>query len=283
MAKIAVIGLCGNSIFMQVDHFHRPGETLAAHSVFEEIGGKGINQAVAAARMGAEVSFLAAVGDDDTGKLCAQTAKDYGINGHFAVKSGKKTTFAFILTDKDGDNRVTVFRQAELTVEDVRCFEQEIADSDILLLQNEVPVEANDAAIALAKKHGVKVILNPAPARPIAPETVRGIFAVTPNEQERQDLDITLFENCITTLGKKGCSINDTITIPALQVQAVDTTGAGDTFNGTLAVFLAEGKTLEDACRLAVTAAGCSVMKPHVLEAIPTKKDLERMINHDEI
>ena len=283
MAKIAVIGLCGNSIFMQVDHFHKPGETLAAHSVFEEIGGKGINQAVAAARMGAEVSFLAAVGDDDTGKLCAQTAKDYGINGLFAVKPGEKTTFAFILTDKDGDNRVTVFRQAELTADDVRRFEQEIADSDILLLQHEVPAQVNDAALALAKKHGVKVILNPAPARPIAPATARDIFVVTPNEQERQGLDITLFENCITTLGKKGCSINDTITIPALQVQAVDTTGAGDTFNGTLAVFLAEGKTLEDACRLAVTAAGCSVMKPHVLEAIPTKKDLERMINHDEI
>lgn len=281
MAKIAVIGLCGNSIFMQVDHFHKQGETLAARSVFEEIGGKGINQAVAAANMGAEVSFLAAIGDDSAGQQCAQAARDYGINGCFAVKEGKKTTFAFILTDNDGDNRVTVFRQAELAVEDVWNFEQEIAVSDILLLQHEVPVEVNDAALYLAKKHGVKVILNPAPARPITPETAAGIFAVTPNEQERQSLDITLFENCITTLGKDGCSINDKITIPALQVQAIDTTGAGDTFNGALAVFLAEGKNLETACRLAITAAGCSVTKRHVLEAIPTREELERIINHE--
>lgn len=281
MCKISVIGLCGNSIFMQVDHFHEQGETLAADSVYEEIGGKGINQAIAAAKMGAKVSFLAAIGDDTDGEECKRVAKAYGVDGFFAVKKGKKTTFAFILIDTEGDNRVTGFRNTELTVEDVLSFEPEIATSDILLLQHEVPVEVNDTALRLAKKHGVKVILNPAPARSISDAMADYVFAITPNEQESQAIDISKFQNCITTLGKNGCSINGEIVIPALNTRAVDTTGAGDTFNGALAVFLAEGKELETACHLAVTASGLSVTKKYVLNAIPTREEVERMMLHE--
>ncbi len=281
MAKISVIGICGNSIFMNVDHFHEKGETLVAESVYEEIGGKGINQAVACARMGAEVSFLAAVGDDDDGRKCRLTARENGINGFFAVKEGMKTTFAVILTDKNGENQVTGFRSAELSVDDVISFEEEIVNSDILILQHEVPEEVNEVAVELANKHNVKIILNPAPIRPISQSVAESVFAVTPNEQEQKAIDIDRFGNVITTLGSKGCSINNQKFIKAIAVKPVDTTGAGDTFNGVLAVCLAEGKDIETACKYAVCGSGLSVTKSGVLNSIPTKNEIERKMKDE--
>lgn len=278
MAKIAVIGICGNSIFLTVDHFHENGETLVADSVFEEIGGKGINQAVAAARMGAEVAFLAAIGDDTAGEQCRRTAQQEGIDGCFKVSVGKPTTFAVILTDKTGENRVTEYVGAELTAEDVLSFEGEIAASDILLLQQEVPEEVNLTAVRLAQRHGTRVILNPAPIRAVPDEIAAAVFAVTPNEQESQAIDVGRFAHCITTLGSRGCCIDGGTVIDALPVAAVDTTGAGDTFNGVLAVRIAECADLPTACRWAVAASGISVTRPNVLNAIPSRDEIERKI-----
>ena len=184
MGKVAVIGIAGMSVFMGVEHFHAEGETLHAESLFTEIGGKGINQAIAAARMGAEVSFLCAVGDDGAAEQCAKTAKENGLCAHFAVKKGKVTPLAYILTDKNGANRVTVYKDAHLSPTDVDGFAEQIASADILLLQNEVPDCVNARAIEIAKTHGVRVILNPAPPRPMDGEIAKGIFLVTPNEQE---------------------------------------------------------------------------------------------------
>lgn len=276
MAKIAVIGICGNSIFMHADHFHENGETLVADSVYEEIGGKGINQAVAAARMGAEVSFLAAIGDDTDAQACMDVVQKEGIKGCFSVKKDMRTTFAFILTDKYGENQVTGYHGAELTVDDVLGFENEIAQSDILLLQQEVPCEVNEMAAKLAKQHSTKVILNPAPIRVISDEMAETVFVVTPNEQEKQAIDIKRFRNNITTLGGKGCLLNENTVVPAIEVKAVDTTGAGDTFNGVLAVCLAEGFGLMEACEYAVKASGISVGRKYVLNAIPYRNEIER-------
>lgn len=283
-AKIAVIGICGNSVFLQVDHFHERGETVTADAVYEEIGGKGINQAVAAARMGARVSFLAAVGVDRDGQISAQMAEAEGINGCFCVKKDKRTTFAFILTDKQGENQVTVYHGAELTAEDVIGFEKEIADSDILLLQQEVPAEVNERAVQLAEKHGVRVIFNPAPIREISDWMAGRVDIVTPNEQEKRAIDAGRFQNIITTLGAKGCMIRGKETqalIPAIETTAVDTTGAGDTFNGVLAVCLAEGKDMITACKYAVTAAGISVSRKYVWDAIPCREEIERRLRDD--
>ena len=278
MPQISVIGICGNSVFMYADHFHQKGETLVADSIFEEIGGKGINQAVAAKRMGAEVSFLCAIGDDENGRKSIQAAKEEGINAHFKVKCGKATPLAFILTDKNGENRVTVHKSAELDADDVCSFEDEIAKSDILLLQNEVPEAVNEKAVEIVEKYDVKVILNPAPIRRISDKIAKKVFAVTPNQQEMQAIDIKRFKNCITTLGKDGCLINGKINIPSIEVKPVDTTGAGDTFNGTLAVCIAEGMSLEDAARWAVVASGLSVSKKYVLNSIPYCDEVERRI-----
>jgi len=277
MAKISVIGITGGSYFMSVDHFHENGETLSASSLFYEVGGKGMNQALAAARFGAQVSFLAAVGDDSDGKESYKCCTENGITPHLKVKSTPSPT-AFILTDKSGENRVTVFRGAELSEEDVYAFEEEIRTSDILLLQNEVPESVNTCAVSLAKKYGVRVILNPAPARESS--SLEG-FLATPNEQESRFIDPSLFENTIVTLGKKGCLINGKTTVPATPDRPVDTTGAGDTFNGVLAVCIAEGMCLEDACRFANAASGISVTRAHVIDAIPTREEIERKLQDE--
>ena len=280
MVKIAVIGICGNSIFLPVEHFHRPSETLVATACFEEVGGKGINQAIAAARFGAQVSFLAAIGDDESGRSCARQIEQTGVCGTFVCRKGEKSTFAFILTDKTGENRVTVYRGAQLQEADVAAFEEEIAQSRVLLLQNEVPEAVNIAAAKIAKKHGVTVILNPAPSRPISGALAELVDVVTPNEQEAEATQNHPFPTRVVTLGARGCCINDTITIPAYPVDAVDTTGAGDTFNGVLAVSLAQGKDLEEGCQFASAAAALSVTKRGVLDAIPYKADIERMVSY---
>lgn len=282
MPKVSVIGICGNSVFMYADHFHENGETLVAESVFEEIGGKGINQAIAAKRMGAEVSFLAAISDDENGKKCIDVAKKNDINATFKTKHGKATPFAFILTDKNGENRVTEYKSAELDESDVESFEKEIASSDILLLQQEVPSKVNEKAVQIADKYGVRVILNPAPIRYISDETAQKVFAVTPNEQEIQAIDKNRFKNCITTLGKNGCLINGEVSVPGIKVKAVDTTGAGDTFNGVLAVCIAEGMELIKACKYAVTASGISVSRKYVLNAIPYRNEIEKVLKESE-
>lgn len=281
MAKISVIGICGQSVFMTVDHFHENGETLSADSIFEEVGGKGINQAVAASEMGASVSFLAAVGEDNYAKDCRKFSDDFGIKSYLVEKQGKNTPLAFILTDKTGENRVTVHKSAELSPEDVENFFEEIISSDILLIQNEVPEDVNKKAIEIAFQNNVKVILNPAPARGIDDETASKIFLAIPNEQEAEFINRKKFKNCIVTLGGEGCLINGETKIPAKKVIPVDTTGAGDTFCGVISVCIAEGMTLESAAEYAVCASGISVTKKHVIDSIPTRAEIERSINHE--
>lgn len=274
MVTVSVIGICGNSVFMNVDHFHESGETVIADSIFEEVGGKGINQAIAASRMGANVLFLTAVGDDKNGDKCKKIAKENGINPVFKVKQGEFTPFAYILTDKNGENRVTEYGSAELEKSDVLSFEKEIASSDVLLLQQEVPGEVNETAIKIANRYNVKIILNPAPSREISDFVAKSVYVVTPNAQEKKVIDERKFANCITTLGKNGCSINDETIIPSIEVETVDSTGAGDIFNGVLAVCIANGMEIKEAAKYAVVASGISVSKKYVLNAIPYKNEV---------
>ena len=274
MVTVSVIGICGNSVFMNVDHFHENGETVIADSIFEEVGGKGINQAIAASRMGANVLFLTAVGDDKNGDKCKKIAKENGINSVFKVKQGEFTPFAYILTDKNGENRVTEYGSAELEKSDVLSFEKEIASSDVLLLQQEVSGEVNETAIKIANRYNVKIILNPAPSREISEFVAKSVYVVTPNAQEKKAIDVRKFANCITTLGKNGCSINDETIISSIEVEAVDSTGAGDIFNGVLAVCIANGMEIKEAAKYAVVASGISVSKKYVLNAIPYKNEV---------
>ena len=277
MSNIAVIGIVGNSVFLPVDHFHIGGETVEAASVHFEPGGKGFNQAVAARRCGANVSFLAAVGYEYRNEFTAFLDKE-GIY-HTLVFKDESTAFAAIVTDKAGSNHVTVYQGAQLCAADVSLFEESIKHADILLLNNEVSEEVNVAAIKIAKKHGVKCILNPAPARETADFIIDSIDLFTPNEHEL--LGIEDKDNVIVTLGKNGCLIKSTNeAIPCASYgAAVDTTGAGDTFNGVLAAMISSGYSLSDSARMANKVAALGVTRRHAVSSIPTSEEIEKIRN----
>ena len=277
MSKIAVIGIIGNSVFLPVEHFHVGGETVEASSIHFEAGGKGFNQAIAAARCGAEVSFLAAVGREGKDEFSAFLTSE-GVRHTLALKDGS-TAFAAIVTDISGSNRVTVYQGAELTAEDVYAFEDEICGADILLLNNEVPECVNAAAIKLAVKHGVRCILNPAPARETDGYILDNIYLFTPNEHET--LGIEDKKNVIVTLGKRGCLIKETGEIvPACNLGcAVDTTGAGDTFNGVLAAMHAEGRSLCESAKIANRVASLGVTRKYAVSSIPTHAEIRKIID----
>ena len=280
-ARIAVIGLVGKTIFMEVPRFHAGGETIHATGRHEEWGGKGFNQAIAAVRQDASVSFLGAVNAAD-----AKALKDFcAAEGLVAILAAKKkpTATAAILTDGTGETRVTVYPGAELEPKDVDAFAGKIAMADFLLLNNEVPEAVNLAAVAIARQYGVKIIFNPAPARKLPKAIVENVSIFTPNEFEEEGVntDVAFLNKrrdaaspleVITTLGAKGCRIGSTgEVVPAPAVKAVDSTGAGDTFNAVLAVRLAEGEELREACVAANEAAARSVAVKYVLPSLPRR------------
>ncbi len=280
MSKIAVIGIIGNSVFLPVERFHVGGETVEASSVHFEPGGKGFNQAVAAARCGAEVSFLAAVGLEYREEFAEFLDKEK--ISHTLVFKDESTAFAAIVTDKSGSNHVTVYQGAQLSASDVLLFEEKIKNADILLLNNEVSEEVNIEAVKIAKKNGVKCILNPAPARAADNFILESIDLFTPNEHEA--LGIEDNENVIMTLGKRGCLIKSTGEIvPAVNSgKVVDTTGAGDTFNGTLAAMLAEGKGIGIAAKIANRVSSLGVTRKYAVSSIPCAKEIEKIVEETE-
>ena len=268
MSRISIIGLVGRSMFFEVPCFHSGGETITARGYYEEWGGKGFNQAVAAARQDAAVSFLGAVNAADAKSLKDFCARE-GVAVTVAAKK-KPTACAAILTDGTCETRVTVYPGAELEPKDVDAFAGKIAMSDFLLLNNEVPESVNLAAVEIAKQYGVKIIFNPAPARALPKAIVENVSIFTPNEFEAESLE--LGAEVITTLGEKGCRIRSTgEVLPAPPAKAVDSTGAGDTFNAVLAVRLAEGETLHDACVAANEAAAQSVAVKYVMPSLPRR------------
>jgi len=269
MARIAIIGLVGKSMFFDVPRFHTGGETITACGYYEEWGGKGFNQAIAAARQDAEVAFLGACSTDDKRPIEA-FCRNEGVMARMCVKS-RPSACAAILTDGTGETRVTVHPGAELAAKDVDGFAGSIAIADFLLLNNEVPEDVNLAAVEIARRYGIKIIFNPAPARPLPQAILNAVSIFTPNEFEESSLPHSSAE-VVTTLGAKGCRVRSTgEIIPAPVTQAVDSTGAGDTFNAVLAVRLAEGATLREACVAANAAAAQSVAVKYVMPSLPRR------------
>ena len=273
MSKVAVIGLAGESVFLSIERFGKTGETIVAKDYYRELGGKGFNQAVAAARYGAEVSFLGASYRDDVENF-TEIAERCGVNAFFVGKT-ERSPYGVIMTDATGDNRVCVYRGAELEAKDLEAFREEIETADILLLTNETPHAVNEKAVEMAKLHNVKVILNPAPARECKKEFLDTVFLFTPNEHETAGLEP--YQNVIVTQGSKGCVIRKTgEVIPAPRIDPVaDTTGAGDTFNGILAACIAKGENLRNACRNANFGAAIKVGRRYILNSIPIKEEIE--------
>lgn len=276
MRKIAVIGIAGESVFLSVDQFGKTGETTVANSFHCELGGKGFNQAVAVSKYGLEVSFLGAAYSNDV-KRFSEISEQFGIKPFFVGKS-ERSPYAVITTDSTGDNRVCVYRGARLEASDVDVFAQEIISSDILLINNETPVSVNKRAVEIAKANGVRVVLNPAPSCVHDKDYLNNIDLFTPNEHETDTLEE--YQNVIVTLGKEGCFFRaSSETFPAVDVApVVDTTGAGDTFNGVLCACIANGDSIQTACRTANVAAAIKVSRKYILESIPSKKEIDEFM-----
>lgn len=294
--RIGILGLSGQSIFMTVDHFHQKGETIHAKAYYAEPGGKGYNQAIAAARLGADVFYLSSVGNDVYADICEKQLIKEGINHKLVRKENSGTALATILTDRNGQNMVTVFSGASslLDAGDVIAYEEYIKCCDILLLQLEIPKTALTTVIDLAEKYDIPVILNPAPALKIDFQVYKKLMLITPNEQEAKfilginsdNIEFKEFakafcdvgiQNAVITLGGDGCLVivdGEYTHIPPIDVQVVDTTGAGDVFNAALAVKLASGDDLITAASYAIIASGLSVQGEGVLHSIPFEKDV---------
>ena len=280
MSKVAVIGIVGNSVFLPVNEFHVGGETVEASSIHFEFGGKGFNQAVAAARCGAEVSFLAAVGKEYRDEIAAFLDRE-NIRHTLVFKDGS-TAFAAIITNQKGSNHVTVYQGAQLSDEDVNGYEAEIKNADLLLLNNEVDERVNIRAIEIAKRYGVKCVLNPAPARKSVRFILDNVDLFTPNEHEA--LGIEDRKNVVMTLGKRGCLIRSSEQIiPAVESgKVIDTTGAGDTFNGTLAAMLAHGYDVARSVNVANKISSIGVTRKYAVSSIPTSEEIQKIISETE-
>lgn len=273
MSKIVVIGIVGQSVFMSVENFHVGGETIEAKSVHSEFGGKGFNQAVSSARQGANTIFIGAIGEDYYNDVKNILIKEK-IEPKLFVKKDN-SAFASIITDSSGANRVTVYQGAQLSIDDVLECENEIKNASILVLGNEVDESINVEAVKVAMKYNVKILYNPAPSRPL-PELIKNnVLLFTPNEHETVGLEN--MNNVVITLGKKGCYVKQLdCYVNAYDVgDVVDTTGAGDTFNGSLAVKLMQGEKLIDAVKYANLSSSLSVTKKYAYSSIPTKDEIE--------
>ena len=278
MSKIAILGIAGESVFLSVDAFGRTGETIVANDFYSELGGKGFNQAVAVANYGVEVSFLGAAHCGDV-KAFTEISEKCGVKAFFVGKP-QRSPYAVITTDMTGDNRVYVYRGASLAESDVDCFEDEIKSADILLINNETPASVNRRAVDFARENEVMVILNPAPSCAYDKSFLDKIDLFTPNEHETDGLDE--YRNVIVTLGEKGCFIRRFgLTVSAVKLDSViDTTGAGDTFNGVLAACIANGEDIKTACEKANVAAAIKVGRKYILHSIPTKREIDEFMEN---
>ncbi|NCB05557.1 MAG: ribokinase [Clostridia bacterium] len=289
-ADLLILGLCGQSVFLTVPDFHQPEETLHATSFFCEPGGKGYNQAVAAARMGAKTAFAGAVGCDADADACAARLALEGVQSLLIPKTGCHTAYAAILTDAKGENRITVYPGAVMSAEDVSALEPQLKAAKLVLLTPEIPEEAFAKAVQLAHIHHVRLIVNPAPFMPWVIPYLGDAWCVTPNRNEvcgmlglsdAACLEAALADapwpRMVVTLGAEGalCVQNGRITrIPAPMVTPVDTTGAGDALNGALCAALLAGCSLPEAAAAGVKAASLSVARLHVLDGMPRREDI---------
>jgi ribokinase len=294
MAKpvVTVVGSINMDLVTIASRFPSQGETILGEEFHLIPGGKGANQAVAAARLGAEVHMIGAVGADAFGNELVRALEREGVNIDHIKKVPDHGTGIASITISEQDNRIIVVPGANhsLLPEDIDRYESVIANSDACVFQLEIPMPVVQRAVSLAKKHRVRVILNPAPAQPLPRELVEKVDFLTPNEHERnvifEHIDAAAFaDKVIVTEGARGVTIQKDgkpMLIPGFRVPVVDTTGAGDTFNGALAVALSKGMSLEDACRFANAAAALSVTKLGAQGGMPTEEEVKQFLQEKE-
>ena len=301
-SSILVVGSSNTDMIIKLDRIPRPGETILGGAFVTAAGGKGANQAVGAARAGGQVTFIARVGQDMFGdQAVAGFVKD-GINVDYVMRDKTNPSgVALIFVAKDGENSIAVAggANAKLSPADVRKAKAAFAGAGVLVMQLETPLETVQAAGDLAAKAGVRVILNPAPARPLPDKLLKRVSILTPNETEaelltgiavKDDASAAVaaaklrargVQTVIITLGARGAFVatqSGVQLVPGFKVKAVDTTAAGDIFNGALAAALAEGKLLDLAVRFANAAAAISVTRLGAQPSAPTRREIERFL-----
>lgn len=298
MIPIYVIGSSNTDMVVKADKLPRPGETVIGGSFFMNAGGKGANQAVAAARLGGRVTFIANVGNDLFGQQAISHFRNEGINIQFVTTDPQLASgVALINVNKHGENSIAVAPGANgnLTFDKVETGLNDATASSIMLIQLEIPMHTVEMAIRQCHSKGHRVILNPAPAQKIKKEMLKDLFLLTPNETEAQwltGIKVTSRKslekaaeklrawgaaNVIITLGAKGAYLHTSEVkeiIPAPKVKAVDTTGAGDCFNGALAVALSKGSIMTKAAAFAVKAASLSVTRKGAQASMPFGAEL---------
>ena len=293
-AKVVVIGSSNTDMTIKGDRLPKPGETVLGGEFRMGPGGKGANQAVAARRLGADVSFICKVGRDIFGDNAISGYQKEGIDCSRILRSDKASGTALILVDGNAENCIAVApgANADLTPEDVDSVADVIRSADYLILQLEIPVESVLRAAKIAHEAGVYVILNPAPACHLPEELFGYISLITPNQTEsallsgvEDNLDAAVerlmqlgVKDVVVTLGSKGSLViseGAKTLVPSLKVKAVDTTAAGDTFCGALCVALSEGCSLVDAARFATKASALTVQKMGAQDSIPFRSDIK--------
>lgn len=298
--KIAVVGSYATGLTMRVERLPSQGETLLGTGYRVDYGGKGSNQAVGCARLGARVSFVAKIGNDAFGEMALELYRDEGIDvSHVAQTGDAPTGVGFIMVDASGNNCITIDPGANelLTADDVSREEAAFDTAKAVLTQLEIPVAAAEAAMARGRVKGALTILNPAPVRPLPESILQLVDIITPNQSEARvlagrspneacdaeeiarDLIRCGVKQVVMTLGEKGALIvtgSSSLRVPALKMDAVDTTGAGDAFNAGLAMALASGAGLEDAVRFAVVTGGLAVTREGVIPSLPDRDEVLR-------
>ena len=301
MEKILVVGSSNTDLIIKVPEIPRPGETVIGGDFQTFQGGKGANQAVAAARGGGDVVFIASVGNDNYG---AESIKGYKLDNINTedIKICKKhpSGIAMITISDTGENAIAVASgaNAELKPEDLDEAEEAFHEAEYMLVQLETPLDTVQKAIEMCAEFDTKVILNPAPAAQLHDDIMPRIDIITPNESEAEKLTGVVVKEeqdasraaevlhkrgintVIITLGSQGAFLSDRITgvsktVAGFKVETIDTTAAGDVFNGQLAVSLAEGLALEDAIRQAHAAAALSVKKLGAQSSIPRREETD--------
>ena len=289
-------------MIIRLDRIPKPGETILGGNFLTAHGGKGANQAVGAARAGGNVTLVARVGRDVFGDQAIDAWREDGIVvDHVARDASAPSGVALIFVAKDGENSIAVASgaNAKLSVADVQAARGAFAKASVCVMQLETPLATVEAVAILAAKLGLTVILNPAPARPLPARLLKQISILTPNETEAELLTGIAVKNVtsakqaaakllaqgvgivVLTLGRRGALVADhdgARLVPGFKVKAIDTTAAGDVFNGALAVALAEGQALDGAVRFANAAAALSVTKPGAQPSAPKRRDIERLV-----
>jgi len=300
--KIVVLGSFNMDMIVVSDRLPKPGETVLGGKFTTAAGGKGANQAVGAARAGGDVTFIARVGTDSFGDQALAGLRKDRINvDHIIRDRANASGVALILVSKKGENCIALASGANgrLSRADVKRCSKVIGEAGVFVAQLETPLATVTSAISVAVKKGVPVMLNPAPAQPLPDSLLKKVSILTPNESEAElltGIKITSLDaarkagrallkrgvgTAILTLGSQGAWIatrDFEQHVPGFKVKAVDTTAAGDTFNGALAVALAEGKHLVEAARFANAAAALSVMKQGAQPSIPRRREIDALL-----